>query len=547
MQIYGDSSCDVAVGALANALLARIGRGHDLESLRAILIGCGQLEQLISDADGTARESRDLVCRATDHAARAFYALWSRVNCRAPRSQSQVSSEIEALRLRLRLLARLEEVIGTLKIPEGFAFYALYPEQYCAAAVAYLQQRGRTQGTTHVIGLRSIGTTLSASLAAVLNAADVEHRRYTVRPHGHPFERQVELPWPFAVEDTALVVDEGPGLSGSSFYSVSRALDMAGVASQRQVYFCAHPHPPGKMASTEISSFWAHAERYVASNHDCAISPEGSLRSTLEAELTRSFHSRVRSFEDVSQGRWRGAAFGQAPWPCAYPAFERPKLLAQLADGRRALMKFYGQVLRSDPISGALQWSDAAAARQIAEGAANVAQIQGYVARPWLDGELLTRAEKSPSLLAELARLLAGRPWRRARETSAAAECYYGATGGLAPQEWLRLADGQLRKLPETLPGYDHTAIDAEPLGWDLAAAVVEWQLTNREAEQLLALFRARSGIGVELREVQPHIRRYARFNTAKAQFCAHQASGTDTQRLEIEAARYAAYEPRAP
>ena len=50
--------------------------------------------------------------------------------------------------------------------PEGFAFYALYPEMYAEAARRLLRA-ARPQHAT-VIGLRSIGTTLSAVVAAEL-------------------------------------------------------------------------------------------------------------------------------------------------------------------------------------------------------------------------------------------------------------------------------------------------------------------------------------------------------------------------------------------
>src|SRR3954463_799976 len=122
MQIYGGYSCQVAVATLANALLARIGGTQELASLRAILIGCGQLEQLICDADGTTAASRELACSATDHAAAAFYSVWSRWNSHAPRRECQVNREIDALRARVTLLARVEDAVGSSKIPEGFAF-----------------------------------------------------------------------------------------------------------------------------------------------------------------------------------------------------------------------------------------------------------------------------------------------------------------------------------------------------------------------------------------------------------------------------------------
>jgi hypothetical protein len=298
------------------------------------------------------------------------------------------------------------------------------------------------------------------------------------------------------------------------------------------------------MASPEISEFWRQAERYVASRHDSALSSAGTLCETIRVKLQSEFESEVLLLDDVSHGRWRIPAFGEpVSWPAVNAIFERPKLLAQLADGRRVLLKYYGQVLRSDPVTGEIDWADAAAARRIAKSGANALRIHGYVARLWIDGELLTAADKSPAVLEQLATLLFDRPRQHRCEKGSAAEAFYGASGSLAPREWIRLPGGRICKLPETLAGYDHTAIDTEPLGWDLAQAVVEWQLTAAEAEQLLRLFRASSGIQIWPEDVAPHIRRYAAFQGGKALFCAEQADAAEARRLQAEATRYAAYE----
>jgi hypothetical protein len=548
MQVYGDTSSEILIATFAGDLLARISDRHDLASLRAALIACGQLEQLVWDANGADEALRLGACRATDHAAAAFYAVWSVENSLAPPVGWRIADEMRLMRSHLMRLAVARNTVGTLKLPEGFAFYAVYPEQYCAAAVASLPGLGAGQGMKHVIGLRSIGTTLSAAVAVVLRAANIAHRRYTVRPHGHPFERQLELPEPFAIDDCALVVDEGPGLSGSSFFSAARALTARGVSATRQIYVCAHPQPPGPMASPEIGEFWRQAKRYVASSYDPAISSAGPLSSTIQAEIERQFGSRVLGLEDVSRGRWRASAFREPRvWPAAYATFERPKLLAELANGRRVLLKFYGQVLRADPVTRRTEWSDAAAVRQFARSVSPTAQIHGYIARYWVEGELLTVDDKSPVLLEELASFVARRAWSRACEGQSATDAYYGATGALAPQEWLKSPDGSLRKLPETLPNYDHTAVGAQPLGWDLAAAIVEWRLSTVEIEQLLARFRAYSGIDVDGRDLPHHVARYASFNAEKARFCASQTAGEDSLRLETESLRYAAYENGVP
>src|SRR4051794_10344924 len=72
-----------------------------------------------------------------------------------------------------------------LRLPEGFAFYAVYPEAYIAAA-----RRLTLLGPPLVIGIRSIGTSLGSAVAAALDVPPA----INVRPFGNPFERHVELP-----------------------------------------------------------------------------------------------------------------------------------------------------------------------------------------------------------------------------------------------------------------------------------------------------------------------------------------------------------------
>ncbi len=44
-----------------------------------------------------------------------------------------------------------------------------------------------------VLGIRSIGVTLSAVACAALRLRGIECRRFTVRPTGHPYDRKLEL------------------------------------------------------------------------------------------------------------------------------------------------------------------------------------------------------------------------------------------------------------------------------------------------------------------------------------------------------------------
>jgi hypothetical protein len=120
-------------------------------------------------------------------------------------------------------------------VPEGYAFYALHPALYAAAAARLPPADWR------VIGIRSIGTGLAAVAASALRAPPP----VTVRPGGHPFSRELrlapELKAEWAAHDGSFaVVDEGPGLSGSSFGAVADALERLGVPRERIAFLPGH-------------------------------------------------------------------------------------------------------------------------------------------------------------------------------------------------------------------------------------------------------------------------------------------------------------------
>jgi hypothetical protein len=128
-----------------------------------------------------------------------------------------------------------------LRPAEGYAHYALYPESYGEAAAALAAERSTAAAL--VIGIRSIGTSLSAVVGGALAEAGIGVESWCVRPHGHPFSRsltleeQLSAAWRAAAHgrSVALVVDEGPGLSGSSFLAVRSALLRCGFAQERIV------------------------------------------------------------------------------------------------------------------------------------------------------------------------------------------------------------------------------------------------------------------------------------------------------------------------
>lgn len=148
----------------------------------------------------------------------------------------------------------------SVKTPEGYAFYGLYPESYALAARSHAWP-----SPPFVIGLRSIGTSLAAVVAAATGAAEV----VSVRPTGHPFRRELRLSPTLRARLAAhvgpfAVVDEGPGLSGSSFGAAADALEALGVAADRIVFLPGHAGDLGPEASPRHRARWAAATRLLS-------------------------------------------------------------------------------------------------------------------------------------------------------------------------------------------------------------------------------------------------------------------------------------------
>ncbi|HEX9945091.1 MAG TPA: hypothetical protein VGG03_24035, partial [Thermoanaerobaculia bacterium] len=142
--------------------------------LAELLVEAGELEQGLLDrelaAHGEERTGpvREAASRLTRAVAEALLASFQS----APVAAAPVWSTLDDL-LALDLPAAV-----SVSVPEGFAFYGLYPEMYFKAAA---ELRG---GLLSVIGIRSIGTALAAAVAA---AVGEQASAISVRPGGHPF------------------------------------------------------------------------------------------------------------------------------------------------------------------------------------------------------------------------------------------------------------------------------------------------------------------------------------------------------------------------
>ncbi|HVV02245.1 MAG TPA: hypothetical protein VHH88_12830, partial [Verrucomicrobiae bacterium] len=419
-----------------------------------------------------------------------------------------------------------------IKVPEGFAFYALYPEQYQAAAMAWHKVHGAA-GTKDVwiVGIRSIGTTLSALVKVVLECQGWHARRCAIRPTGHPFDRQIELPMEIHAASLAIVVDEGPGLSGSSMAAVALALRRRGIPAIS--FFPAHRNGPGPEASDAVRRCWLETPVFA---------PGGFERRIVAG----------RSCKDLSGGKWRERAFAsRAEWPAVASRFERIKFLETTNDEHRVLWKFtgFGEFARPGRTSFELL------GQQVATGDGAGFQLrpfryqQGFAAFPWVEGRRIQRGETDPALLARVAAYIAGstgpalssseieKGFQRlctmlccnsgealGEEAACAAEklaqhaqfvdeCRAYTDGRMAPWEWLRAPGGKTGIVKTDWAGHeiDHTLVGRQPIFWDIAGVLLEWGLAGPARESFLAALKSRN-LGIEAGSERFYCAAYAAF-----------------------------------
>ena len=356
MIVYGDPSSQESLRALVARLReSLLSPGAVLpEERRRALILAGTLEQAVEDG----LPEWGAPCRAlTDALAEAFL--------RAEPSASAVDGALAAL-------AQAPDASLTMKTPEGFAFYGLYPEAYAVAVQRWQVDHPGAQ--VAVIGVRSIGTTLSAVVLAALRARRSKAFRLTVRPFGHPFAREAVLPSLDA--DWALIVDEGPGLSGSSMAAVAAAAMRAGIARDRIVFFPGHSGEPGAQASEGVRALWRGTPRVAVRAEE--LRWEGH---SLEETLLRRTEGGTR-LEELSEGRWRAAVYDEpADWPGVALPFERRKLRIVRADGSAVRWKFVGLTVPGT--------------------------VLGFAPASWIEGEPLRRSDATPETVARIGRHVA--------------------------------------------------------------------------------------------------------------------------------------------
>lgn len=388
------------------------------------------------------------------------------------------------------------------KTTEGFAYYAVYPEAFIAAAA---ELRG---SPLLVIGLRSIGTTLAAAVAAASGAGKI----VTLRPHGPPFQRRVAISdritrLLLAHQGLFAVVDEGPGLSGSSFGAVGDLLAGLGIPLERIVFLPSHPGEPGRAAQPRHRDLWSRVRRSVQVLDDLAV-------PTTLAAWFEDLTGGAEAVEDLSHGCWRETPYRRPP---VWASTERRKFRLTSASGvyvaRFAGLGGVGVVKR-----------DRAEALYAAGFCAEpLALRHGFLLERWIEGRpsfmperdraaalrrladyLSYRRSRLPAEAAgtdgdelrEMARVnatqLGGRPFadRVMRRLASMDRLEDRLTptqidGRLHRWEWVQAPDGRLYKTDAIDHCCAHDLVGCQDIGWDLAGAGVECHLDAAEMREL--------------------------------------------------------------
>lgn len=515
MLLFRDDVRTVSAAVLRCELLDALRRTQHPEGLVRLLLLAGELETALADLRSASGPPAQAI---TDEVAQAWLG-GSRL-------------DEDRLERRLTTLALPSEL--TRRRPEGFAYYALAPSSYAAVV-----SRRDPRSPTVVVGIRSIGTTLSAVVRAALRLRSVVSERITVRPEGHPWDRvcnfgPCEAAFVHAWRDAHfLVLDEGPGISGSSFLAVGERLERAGVSARRIEFITSHDVDARRLQAPGAVQRWS---RFTATT----AAPSAAPRQGVE----------------MSAGKWRSSVYlYPAQYPATWQAMERRKILAA-----GSLVKFIGYSPYGDePLKRGEVLADAGFSPRVWPSA------PGYMGQRWWPGTPcsgVARRNELPRLLDYLAFRHRAFPASAASEDALATMLHInvaeslGATipaslrlpvekpvyadGRMLPHEWIQTREGTILKVDATDHGDDHLLPGPCDSAWDLAGTAVEWALSEIETEDLIEGYRARSGDAVKGR-LPPYLLAYAAFRLAWCDAALGAAEGDERPRLSRAQRRYSA------
>jgi hypothetical protein len=354
------------------------------------------------------------------------------------------------------------------------------------------------------------------------------------------------------------------------------------VEPSRIAFLPSHGGEPGSAASEEVRGWWRRAPRLHTPLSDLRL--EGhDLPRALAAATEALCGERVVATDDCGGGLWRRFLIPDYNnWPASYQPFERTKYRCTTSSGVQMLWKFGGLAGGPPDLAGAWQSSAEAEAASLTTRAEHshtprpLAVRHGFIATPWLDGMPLQATDATPALLdhigryivlvagpplaaeeqaaghAQLAEMLYWNTWEllgeetatRTRAWSEAAAsaivgpfpCY--GDGRLAPHEWLRVPRGTIHKTDAAGHALDHTIVGRQPIVWDLAGAMVEWNLDGASAAPLLAGYGAAGGPPYASELLTFYRLAYLAFRAGQAALCAGMAGHDPDEQARLRTAQ---------
>jgi hypothetical protein len=317
MVVYGHRSFKLNTLDFLHELLRRLEEFAAIPSrdaLMDVLVDVGEAETAVADAYFSSHDDEaDDLTPWRDLARYVAAAFCASTYGEHEAARSALVGAQGAARAALERPAQAVEA----KTSEGFAFYALYPDQYINAAEQLLARDSGQR--VFCLGIRGIGAILAHVVAAALERGGISTMVRSVRPRGHPFDRRLSLGDGLrkliteSAADVYAIVDEGPGLSGSSFASAADALMEIGIPASRIVLLPSWDADPDRLNSARGRTAW-HSHRRVVG----------------------WFDAKVADGQELSAGKWRSVL---NIWPAVQPQHERRKYLSS-AHG--LLWKFSG-------------------------------------------------------------------------------------------------------------------------------------------------------------------------------------------------------------
>ena len=452
------------------------------------------------------------------------------------------------------------------RVPEGYAHYGLFPETYQAAAVRCA--RALRMHRAVCIGIRSIGTSLSGVVTATLEELGIQVLSLTVRPRGHPFDRRVRLAPALQAllrrhaASPFLLVDEGPGLSGSSFAGTARALSELGVPDERIVLLPSWQTDGGSLRSEDARARWGRHPQFTATFEEVWIET-GRLADLVPGS----------TLSDLSAGRWRPRLLPDpAGYPPVQPQHERRKLLARRSSHGTPqpdlLLRFAGLGRHGD--------TRLCRARTLADAGFTPPPLglaHGFLIQEFRPGAPVAAGEPSSELVGTMARYLAhvrrcfpaesssaqdlremvvanvreglGAPaadrltTRLAAAGSAPQEAPSALDGRMLRHEWLQTSQGYLKA--DALDHHDdHFYPGPQDIAWDVAGTCLEFGLARAARRGFVELYRRQSGDRDIVGRLPFHALAYLAFRLGYATLAAESLGDSpDGARFRAEVVRY--------